>query len=154
MPTSRHFGQIDPDCDYAAISIPLGPDTVRAAINLAIPASFSQPELDAVDRNLDELARHDAAARAAFAAVLDNDRFEPARFLRFHHDEVEGYESLTNESFVAALRLERISLYPDGAFGTDSYLALDYALRGPPTDQLLVAKFLRDGSLLTIAWES
>lgn len=32
--------------------------------------------------------------------------------------------------------------------------ALDFALRGPPTDQILVAKFLRDRSLLGVSWES
>jgi hypothetical protein len=152
--TSRYFGPIAPTSDYASTELPRAGEPVRVDINIANPAALEQSALDAVDQTLDELDALHAAAVTAFAAVMDDDASQPAQFWQFHHDDVEGYGELERSAFTGALRLERAGFYPDGAFATDSYVILDYALRGPPTDQLLVAKFLRDRSLLTIAWES
>ena len=123
-------------------------------LNVKSPETLVQSEVDAVDRVVDELERHDASARAAFVALLNDSTDEVQQFWQFHHDEVEEHAGLQLDAFVPALQLVRVGFYPDGAFGASSFFVLDYALRGPSTDQLLVAKFGRDGSLLTIAWES
>lgn len=85
---------------------------------------------------------------------MDDDEQEPGKFWRFHAEEVEGYAGLAREGLVDALRLARVGLYPDGAFGSRSYEVLDYELRGPRTDQILAVKLGRDGNLVAIAWES
>lgn len=154
MLTSRYLGQIAATSGYASAELPRDGEQVRVDVNIANTAAFEQSALDAVDAMLDDLDALHAVAVAAFAVVMDDDASQPAQFWRFHHDDVEGYGELERGAFTSALRLERVGFYPDGAFGTASYVVLDYALRGPPTDQLLVAKFLRDRSLLDIAWES
>lgn len=154
MTTSRFFGELSATSEYAETQIARGGETVRVDVNVATPSALGQDAIDAMDQMIASLDARDAAARAAFTAAMDDEEEEPLKFWRFHHEEVEGYEELSREGFVAALQLKRVGFYPDGAFGTRSFMVLDYLLRGPTTDQLLVAKFLRDGSLLGISWES
>jgi hypothetical protein len=85
---------------------------------------------------------------------LPDEAQQPALFWRFHREEVAGYERLERDRFVEALALKRVGFYPDGAHRARSFLVMDYALRGPQTDQLLVVKLRRDESLVSIAWES
>ena len=151
MLTSRHVGSIA--TDYTKTELAHGDETLRLDVNLEDPSSFTQAAVDALDRAIDELPHREAAARAAFAAAMSDDKSEPAQFWRFHHDEVEEHAGLPRDSFAATLKLVRTGFYPDGAFGA-SYTILDFAVRGPNTDQLLVAKFDHDGALLAIAWES
>jgi Protein of unknown function (DUF2004) len=154
MTTSRHFGALEPTSEHASTKIRRGDEQVRVDLNLAAPAAFAQAESDAVDGAIDELDRLDGKAREAFTAAMRDEADEPVKFWAFHRDEVEGYAVLEREAFVAALQLRRVGFYPDGAYGAGAYAVLDYVLRGPPSDQILVAKLLRDESLLEIAWES
>jgi len=152
MLTSRHVGPIA--TDYLDIQIARGDETIEVDVNVADPASFTQAAVEALDRAIDEIDHREAAARAAFAAVMDDDKSEPVQFWRFHHDEVEGLGDLARETFVASLKLVRAGFYPDETSDSASYVVLDFVVRGPQTDQLLVAKFRHDGSLRAIAWES
>lgn len=157
MTSSRHLGTFSAEREYAETQIERGGEAVRVDLNLAAPAAFSQTEADEVDRVIDAVNASgglDAEARRAFTGVMDDEEEEPVKFWRFHKDEVEEHAGLAPEAFVEQLQLKRVGFYPDGAFGAKAYVVLDYALRGPMTDQLLVAKFSRDGSLLEISWES
>jgi hypothetical protein len=150
--TSRHFGPIG--TDYADAELMRAGEAIRIDVNVENPAKLEQADVDTVDRIVDDIDRHDATARAAFAAQMNDETSQVPKFWQFHHDEVEEHAGLEREAFVSALKLVRAGFYPDGAFGSKSYFVVDYALRGPNTDQLLVAKFGRDGSVLTISWES
>jgi len=154
MPHSRYFGSIAPEADCVEQSITLGEDRVRLDLNILAPTTLAQSEIDRVDATLDELASVDALARAAIASAISDDAQQPAQFWQFHHDEVPGYESLARDEMHAALALKRVGFYPDGAHGVRSFVLLDYAARGPATDQLLVVKLSRDGAVDAIAWES
>lgn len=150
--TSRHFGSIAAEME---ITIPRrGGEPLLVDVNLADPSAFTQAAVDALDRAVDAIEQREVAARQAFAAAMDDDKAQPLAFWRFHHDEVEGHEDLDQDTFAAILKLDRVGFYPDAAFGSESYVVLDFAVPGPPTDQLLVAKFLPDGTLREIAWES
>jgi hypothetical protein len=152
--TSRYFGAIDASSERRDASVSLGAEHVRVDLNLAAPGAIDGETLGSVDRMLDDATLLDASARAFVRGALEDESQEPVKFWQFHHDEVEGYESLERAAFVDALALVRIGFYPDGAYGTGAFAVMDYALRGPKTDQLLVVKLLRDRSLLSIAWES
>lgn len=149
--TSRHFGAIASEMET---TVERRGESLLVDVNLADPSAFTQAAVDSLDRAVDEIEHRDVAARAAFAAAMSDDQTQPVLFWRFHRDEVEGHEDLGRDTFAATLRLVRVGFYPDGAFDTASYIVLDFAVPGPQTDQLLVAKFLPDGSLSKIAWES
>lgn len=151
---SRHFGPLSPGETPWDLRVPLGADEVRVDLNVASLATLAPDELAKVDERIDDIAALDRKGRAMLAAVVDDDEQEPGKFWRFHADEVEAYVGLAREGLVDALRLARVGLYPDGAFGSRSYMVLDYELRGPRTDQILAVKLGRDGSLVAIAWES
>lgn len=99
---------------------------LRVDVNLADPSAFTQDAVDALDRAVDEIESREATARAAIGAAMDDPKAQPLQFWEWH----------------------------DGAFGSSSYVVLDFDVPGPPTDQLLVVKYKRDGSLVAIAWES
>ncbi len=152
MLTSRYFGSIA--ADHAKTQIARGDAQLRVDINLADPSACTQAAIDAVDRAIDELDSREAAARAAITAVMGDDERQPAQFWQFYRDEVDGFGDLARDAFVSTLVLVRVGFYPDEVSDTASHIVLDFAVRGPNTDQLLVAKFHADGSLGEIAWES
>jgi hypothetical protein len=151
---SRHFGQLSANETRWDRRVPLDADEVRVDLNVASLATLAPDELAKVDELLADLGALDRQGRVALTALVDDDEAEPAKFWRFHAEEVEGYEGLARAGLVEALRLARVGLYPDGAFGSRSYVVLDYELRGPRTDQILAVKLGRDGALVAIAWES
>ena len=149
--TSRHFGAIANEMET---TISRGGEPVRVDVTLADPSAFTQEAVDALDHAVDEICARERAARAAIAAAMSDPTAQPLQFWQWHHDEVEGHEQLARDTFPAIVRLGRVGFYPDGAFGGAAYVVLDFAVPGPPTDQLLVVKFGADGALLAIAWES
>lgn len=151
---SRHFGPLSPNETQWDLRVPLGADEVRVDLNVASLATLAPDELANVDELLADLGALAGRGRAVLAAIVDDDEQEPGKFWRFHADEVEAYAGLTREGLVDALRLARVGLYPDSAFGGRAYVVLDFELRGPRTDQILAVKLGRDGSLVAIAWES
>lgn len=151
---SRTFGGLSPAPDLETdATVQLGGETVRLDLNIASAASVQQALIDEVDAAVDALAAIDSAVRAEFARLLDDEAAQPIQFWQFHHDDVEGFAHVTRDSFVATLQLVRAGFYPDGKYDA-SWLVLDYKLRGPDTDQLLVAKLCRDRSIDAVAWES
>jgi|LNFM01.2.fsa_nt_gb hypothetical protein len=154
MKTSRHFGEISPTIHSVDAEVALGVERVRVDLNLARPDELDPAEITTIDQLLDEVARLDESARGMLASLMDNEDAQPAQFWRFHREDVAGYEALEREGFVAALRLQRIGFYPDGAYGSRAFLVMDYILREPKTDQVLAVKLQRDATLQTIAWES
>jgi hypothetical protein len=142
MRTSRHLGPITGD--YTATTL----DQVRLDINVDDPAALEQAAIDEVDRMIDKVDALRGAALASFAVAIHQDGSTPTEFWQFHHDEVDS--SITRDRFVASLQLVRAGFYP----GKPELAILDFRVRGPQTDQLLVAKFARDRSLACIAWES
>lgn len=151
---SRHFGQLSPNETRWDRRMPLDKDEVRVDLNVASLATLAPAELAKVDELLGDLGALDRQGRAMLSALVGDDEEEPVKFWRFHTEEVEGYAGLARTGLVDALRLARVGLYPDGAFGSRSYVVLDYELRGPRTDQILAVKLGRDGALVAIAWES
>jgi hypothetical protein len=152
MLSSRYFGSIA--ADRTSTRIERGAGQLRIDVNLADPSACAQALIDGVDRAIDELEPREAAARAAIAAVMSDDELQPATFWQFYRDEVDGFGDLARDAFVSTLELVRVGFYPDVVSDTASHIVLDFAVRGPNTDQLLVAKFRADGSLGAIAWES
>lgn len=154
MLESRHFGKLDgSDCAEGEANFEGSP--LRFDVNLANPAAFEAASLAEVDRALDELDAWVAIARAAFRTAMSDPKEQPLQFWEFHRDDVAGYADLPREAFVDALKLQRVGFYPDGAFGAEAWLVLDFVLTGgEPSDQILVAKLSKDRGLLAIAWES
>lgn len=145
MLTSRHLGAITD----AHTATTLG--EVRVDLDLDDPAAVTEATIDEVDHSIDALDTLRATALASFTAALGDDdspHDQVAKFWEFHHDEVDP--TLERDHFVAALQLARAGFYPDG----DVFVILDFAVRGPQTDQLLVANFKRDRSLDHVSWES
>lgn len=152
MLTSRYFGSFA--TDYTNTDIERGAGQLRMDINLPDPSACTQAVVDGVDHAIDELDSREAAARAAIAAVMSDDELQPAKFWQFYRDEVDGFGDLARDAFVSTLVLVRVGFYPGKASDAASHIVLDFAVRGPNTDQLLVVKFRADGSLGEIAWES
>ena len=145
MLTSRHLGKITNDYTKTTLG------DVRVDLNIDNFAAMTQETIDEVDRAIDALDALRTAALASFTAALADDASphdQVAKFWEFHHDEVDP--ELERDQFVAALQLARAGFYPDG----DQFTILDFSVRGPQTDQLLVARFNRDRSLDHVSWES
>lgn len=145
MLTSRHLGAITGDC----VATTLG--EVRVDLNLDDPATVTQATIDEVDRMIDDLDALRVSALASFTAALGDESSphdQVAKFWEFHHDEVDPM--LERDHFVAALQLARAGFYPSG----DAFVVLDFSVKGPQTDQRLVANFNRDRSLDHVSWES
>jgi hypothetical protein len=141
MLVSRHLGAISSDYTETTLG------AVKIDINVDEPAALDQHAIDEIDRMIDELDALRSAALASFAVAIHHDGSTPADFWQFHHDEVDS--SIARDRFVASLELVRAGFYP----GESELAILDFRVRGPRTDQLLVAKFARD-KLACIAWES
>jgi len=153
MPVSRHLGALA--TDYTAVTRAHGGALLQLDVNLDAPAALTADAVEALDRAIDDLARLEATARAAFAAQLADDASEPVQFWRFHRDEVEGHEALARAGFVDVLRLKRAGFYPERRGGDrGAYVVLDFIVPGPPSDQLLVASLDAAGALISVSWES
>ncbi len=140
MPTSRHFGPVTSDYTEAKRG--------EVRLDLNVVGAVTQELIDELDQVIDDLEALRAVALASFTAAMADDTSTPTQFWQFHHDEVDS--TLTRDQFVAALELVRLGLYPTG----ERFAVLDFRVRGPQTDQLLVAKFARDRSLTDVSWES
>lgn len=151
---SRTFGALVPAAELEAeATIARGDDVVRLDLNVAAAAAVTRATIDEVDAAVAELDAIDALARAEFARLLDDEDAQPIQFWQFHRDDVEGFAHVTRERFVATLQLVRAGFYPDGQYDA-SWLVLDYKLRGPESDQLLVVHLRKDRSIETVSWES
>lgn len=140
MPTSRHFGPVT--SDYTEIR------RGEVKLDLNIVGDVGQEVIDEIDQVVDDLEALRAVALASFTAAMADDASTPTQLWQFHHDEVDS--TLARDQFVAALELVRVGVYPAGK----RFVVLDFRVRGPQTDQLLVAVFARDRSLADVSWES
>jgi len=159
MLTSRHLGTLalsssEDGTAYSATSMEIAGYVVRVTLTLRDATSFDQAAIDALDASLDALDDVHRLVLETMGAELAVPSSTTSEFWTFHREEVEALGNLSATEFVARLRLARLGLYPDGAYGAKGYLTLDYAIPEPQTDQLLVARFASDRSWLGFAWES
>ncbi len=145
---SQVFGAIT--SEYLERLIEHAGETVRLDLNVSAPLPLAPAQVAVVDAVVADLDRHDAAARAAFTAMLADPAAQPVLFWEFHRDEVPEHAGLDRDAFVPALGLVRVGVY----VGEATDVVLDYALRGPRTDQLLVAKLDEQGAVRAVSWES
>ncbi|MEE1808187.1 DUF2004 domain-containing protein [Streptomyces sp. BE133] len=118
-------------------------------------------ELDAFATLLAHLPALDTAARAAIREDLKQDRY----FIDFHADELDGVEvierltrdangeAISVDAFTAAMHPVRIGLrHLIGE--AKAPLVLDYTIDAETSDELLAVKVARDGTVVSVDWES
>ncbi|MFD5186610.1 DUF2004 domain-containing protein [Streptomyces sp. NPDC058357] len=118
-------------------------------------------ELDAFATHLTHLPALDTAARAAIREDLRQDRY----FIDHHADELDDAEvikRLTREAngepigvdaFTAAMHPVRIGLWHRTG-EAEAQVVMDYTIDAAASDELLAVKVARDGTVVSVDWES
>lgn len=118
-------------------------------------------ELDACAACVTDLPALDTAARTALRRYLHEDR----SFIDFHVEELEDSETVARlvrdsageavgvDSFVAAMRLSGVGLWLSG-LSDGPPVVLDYTFDPDLSDQILAVKSTRDGTVVSVDWES
>ncbi|UIR55075.1 DUF2004 domain-containing protein [Sphingobacterium sp. SRCM116780] len=76
--------------------------------------------------------------------------------------DVKNQKVSPEKQMLGKLKLERIGLYPDGAYNTESFAVFDYTFEGniyvdgrrTITDQIIVLKTSENGAFNDMTWES
>ncbi|MES9505082.1 DUF2004 domain-containing protein [Streptomyces sp. NPDC000609] len=118
-------------------------------------------ELDTFATHLTHLPALDTAARAAIREDLRQDRY----FIDHHADELDDAEVIKRlireangepvgvDAFTAAMRPVRIGLWhPTGE--AEARVVMDYTIDAAASDELLAVKVARDGTAVSVDWES
>ncbi|MFI9626826.1 DUF2004 domain-containing protein [Streptomyces sp. NPDC052042] len=118
-------------------------------------------ELDACAACVTGLSALDTAARTALRTYLHEDRY----FIDFHVEELEDSETVVRlvrdaadeavgvDSFVAAMRLSSVGLWLSD-LSDEPPVILDYMFDPDLSDQILAVKLTRDGTVVSVDWES
>ncbi len=85
-------------------------------------------------------------------------------YLEFHTEELaEELSEIVNfkdksispeKQLMNKLKLDRIGFYPDGKYGSESFVVFDYVVDREMSDQIIVVNIDKDGKFLNLAWES
>ncbi|MFF9346752.1 DUF2004 domain-containing protein [Streptomyces sp. NPDC014734] len=161
-----HFGRVEARAPDGADAVwegtaRLGDDEVEAQLWAGPSSEPDVDELDALAACLTDLSALDTAARTALRTYLHEDRY----FIDFHVEELEDSETLARlvrdaageavgaDSFTAAMRLSRVGLWL-GDLSDGAPVILDYTFDPDLSDQILAVKSTRDGTVVSVDWES
>ncbi|MFE7427491.1 DUF2004 domain-containing protein [Streptomyces sp. NPDC057545] len=161
-----HFGRVETsaldgtDVVWESTS-QLGDDEVEVQLWAGPSSDPDAEELDAFAACLTDLSALDTAARTALRAYLREDRC----FIDYHVEELEDSETVVRlvrdaadeavgaDSFAAAMRLSSVGLWLSG-LSDGPPVILDYMVDPELSDQILAVKLTRDGTVVSVDWES
>ncbi|MFF8615335.1 DUF2004 domain-containing protein [Streptomyces sp. NPDC015350] len=161
-----HFGRVetsaldDTEVVWESTSR-LGDDEVEVRLWAGPSGEPDTEELDALAACLTDLPALDATARTALRAYLREDRY----FIDHHIEECEDSETVVRlvrdaageavgaDSFAAAMRLSGVGLWLSGP-SDGPPVVLDYVFDPDLSDQILAVKLTRDGTVVSVDWES
>lgn len=161
-----HFGRVETsaldgtDVVWESTS-QLGGDEVEVQLWAGPSRKPGAEELDAFAACLTDLSALDTAARTALRAYLHEDRY----FIDYHVEELEDSETVVRlvreaageavgvDSFAAAMRLSSVGLWLSG-LSEEPPVILDYMFDPGLSDQILAVKLTRDGTVVSVDWES
>ncbi|MFJ2899160.1 DUF2004 domain-containing protein [Streptomyces sp. NPDC087218] len=139
----------------------LGDDEVEVRLWAGPSSEPDAEELDAFAGCLTGLPALDATARTALRAYLREDR----SFIDHHVEELEDSEPVVRlvrdaageavgaDFFAAAMRLSGVGLWL-GGLSDGPPVILDYVFDPDRSDQILAVKLTRDGTVVSVDWES
>ena len=161
-----HFEEIDLTQvnEYYEAKIELNGQEIRIDLN------FEKHQLEAklfdiIKGFLEKIELQNTKNRTFIDADFKDENGDTIReYLEFHTEELkEELSEIINfddqgnspeQQLMEKLKLVRMGFYPDGKYGSESFVIFDYTVDRTITDQLIVVNIGKEGELLNLAWES
>ncbi|MEN7547192.1 DUF2004 domain-containing protein [Rapidithrix thailandica] len=120
---------------------------------------------DFIKSILENIELEDSKNRTYIASDFKDEHGDTVKeYLEFHIEELaeelseimsfEDESKSHEEQLMEKLKLDRIGFYPDGKYGTESFVVFDYVVDRKLSDQIIVVNIDMEGKLLYLAWES
>ena len=137
---------------------------------IGIDLNFAGKEIDAqvfdeIKKIIESIESEDSKNRTYISFDFkDKNGGTVKEYLDFHIEElaeelseIVNFEDKSNspdKQLMEKLKLGRIGFYPDGKYGSESFVVFDYIVDRELSDQIIVVNIDKDGKLLNLAWES
>jgi hypothetical protein len=161
-----HFEEIDLTQvnEYYEAKIELNGQEIRIDLNFE-KHQLEAKSFDIIKGFLEKIELQNTKNRTFIDADFKDENGDTIReYLEFHTEELkEELSEIINfddqgnspeQQLMEKLKLVRMGFYPDGKYGSESFVIFDYTVDRTITDQLIVVNIGKEGELLNLAWES
>ena len=161
-----YFEEIDLNQLEEYYNVEIDNKSHKIGIDLNFKAKKIEAQLfDKVKKIIENIESEDSKNRTYITSDFKDENGDAVKeFLEFHIEElaeelsgIVNFEDKSNspeKQLLEKLKLVRIGFYPDGEYGTDSFIIFDYTVDRELSDQIIVVNVDKEGKLINLAWES
>ncbi|MGH1335160.1 MAG: DUF2004 domain-containing protein [Aureispira sp.] len=142
----------------------------QKGLKIGIDLNFEKKEIEAqlfdeIKKIIENIESEDSKNRIYITSDFKDENGDTVKeYLEFHIEELaeelsgiinfEDKSSSPEKQLLEKLKLGRIGFYPDGKYGTESFVVYDYIVDRELSDQIVVVNIDKEGKLINLAWES
>ena len=161
-----HFEEID----LTSLDEYYNVEIEQEGLKMGIDLNFEEKEIEAdlfdeIKKIIENIESEDSKNRAYITSDFKDENGDTVKeYLEFHIEELaeelseivnfEDQSSSPEKQLLEKLKLRRIGFYPDGKYGTESFVVYDYIVDRELSDQIVVVNIDKEGKLINLAWES
>ncbi|WP_044212469.1 DUF2004 domain-containing protein [Flammeovirga sp. OC4] len=120
---------------------------------------------DEIKKIIENIESEDSKNRTYITSDFKDENGDTVKeYLEFHIEElaeelsgIVNFQDKSNspeKQLLEKLKLGRIGFYPDGKYGSESFVVFDYIVDRELSDQIVVVNIDKEGKLINLAWES
>lgn len=161
-----HFEEIDLTQLNEYYNVEIEQKGHKIGIDLNFEGKKIETQLfDQIKSIIENIESEDLKNRAYITSDFNDENGDTVKeYLEFHIEElaeelsgIVNFEDKSNspdEQLMEKLKLGRIGFYPDGKYGSESFVVFDYIVDRELSDQIIVVNIDKNGELINLAWES